>query len=369
MGNKNRNRGNPKEKTTEHTSAQLPPATLPDDDGKVAQMASLLEKVVVAASVAVPVVSATAAPACAKEGAEVVTITAAALPAAESKAETATAEAPKKEKSAQYVPVFHNNDHARFRQSWETLFAKLKDVKDARALVLGCADGASVHQLATDILKGEGAKIHAVDPWNSEPAVPGALPPPDLEALFHQHLHPFVESGAVVTFKMPIEQFMCSYALQETCADEETRVCETTPCYDLVVIHTKQAYSTMIAAYWGWKLLKPGGIMLFDNVLAGWTPVKPSGKGGGVVQESVQGIKERGGVMLYPDMTRMSVSEAVLSNSRVVISTFLEQQVRDNDEGKLLSEGYQLSIMKFTADERKKAQEERKKARQQALPH
>lgn len=153
---------------------------------------------------------------------------------------------------------------ANWRDYWPRLFAPYVGKPGLRFLEIGSFEGRSACWLLDNVLTGEGSHLTCVDTWQ------------DLD-VFRRHvanLAPFVRTGRCLAERMDLGRFVCSRA----CFDDSVADDVDYRSFDVIYIDGSHLAPDVLSdAVLSWRLLKVGGLLIFDDYH--WTPDEPGEQG------------------------------------------------------------------------------------------
>lgn len=137
--------------------------------------------------------------------------------------------------------------------NWERILAEFKGKPDLRFLEIGCYEGKATHWLCSNILTDPTSKITVVDTFEGS-IEHKKLAPTDfsvVEANFRENLAEFIRTDKVDIYKSESQKY-----LREISG----------AVFDMIYVdgsHT--APDVLEDAILAWRLLKNGGVMIFDD--------------------------------------------------------------------------------------------------------
>lgn len=143
---------------------------------------------------------------------------------------------------------------------WPTLFAACVGKPGLRFVEVGSYEGRSATWLVDNVLTGDGSSILCIDAWADYDQCAG-VPMAEVEARFDSNVRACSKPHAIQKFKE-----RSSFALEQAGYFMPGYV-------DLVYIdgsHT--ALDVLIDGALGWRMVKPGGLMIFDDYR--WEPAE-----------------------------------------------------------------------------------------------
>lgn len=138
---------------------------------------------------------------------------------------------------------------------WEALFGHLRGKDGVRYVEVGCYEGKSLCWMLDNILTGQGVNVVAIDPWSFTPDWETHTQEKwdAVHAQFLDNVRETANSNATVN----VMRTHSTYGLSHVPPGEA----------DVVYIDgSHRALACLTDMCLGWKLLKPGGLLVVDDV-------------------------------------------------------------------------------------------------------
>jgi predicted O-methyltransferase YrrM len=135
------------------------------------------------------------------------------------------------------LPVFNHDYTSHFAEQWTSVLGQYTDVPNVRGMEIGCFEGRSTRWFVENILTGENSKLICVDPW----------PQPN----FLDNLTDIADK--IRYFKVPSMKLLRNGTFELETLDF------------LYIDGDHSAPAVLEDGVLGFGLLKPGGILIFDD--------------------------------------------------------------------------------------------------------